>query len=91
MALNFDFDISFDNTWDWKGIRKKAREVSNNNVLPDLGSNRCCSISIPDQMMWNLWWTKWNEARPGFLPVLPFSPYVLIPPTAPHSIIILLS
>jgi hypothetical protein len=28
MAVNIGLDMSFDNMWDWKGIREKATEVN---------------------------------------------------------------
>jgi hypothetical protein len=37
--------------------------------------------SSPDQIMWDLWRTKWA----GFLRVLRLSLPIIIPPTAPHS------
>jgi hypothetical protein len=37
--------------------------------------------------MWDLWWTSGTGS--GFLRVLRFSLPVLIPPTAPYSLIIL--
>jgi hypothetical protein len=43
--------------------------------------------SIPGWIMWDLWWKKWHWA--SFFRLLRFPRPILIPPTAPHSLIIL--
>jgi hypothetical protein len=45
-----------------------------------------CIITSPGQVMWDLWWTKWHGA--GFLRSTSVSLSTLIPPTAPHSLIL---
>jgi hypothetical protein len=35
MALNVGRDISFDNMWEWKGIRDKAGEVNSTRLPVD--------------------------------------------------------
>jgi hypothetical protein len=49
-------------------------------------SNRGGSGSIPGQIKWHLWWTKWRCGRISQVILFPLP--ILIPPTAPYSSII---
>jgi hypothetical protein len=47
------------------------------NTYYTLASHRGGQGSIPGQVMWDLWWTKWHWGR--------FSPSTLVSPANPHS------